>query len=196
VDYIPSDRVYIEDDLGLDAPWLAARLHDDPALLSLSDNELTVVDVIPSDRPEALTVFLVDVASGIRHVAEVKLGDADLHQVVRVLEFWADRHADHPDAEHQPSVVAEHITPEVARAVLMAQEVVPVGAYELHALHVGEAVALHTEPVEPPATADTDSDEELAALLADTLERLDPRGPEHHTALRQRMIDRLKRESP
>ncbi|AMM31696.1 hypothetical protein SA2016_1011 [Sinomonas atrocyanea] len=193
MDYTPSDRVYLEDDLGLDTAWLAARIVEDPALLALGETELAVEHIAPSDRPGSLTVHLADPTAGIWHVAEVKLSDADTDQVLHVLTLWLGSHTDPTGAERQPSVVAEHIPPAVARAVLMAQEVAPLGAYELHALQVGDQVVLHTEPVHPPEVTDAAADHELATRLAEAVARLQGHSPEQAADLRLRMIGRLYR---
>lgn len=191
MEYAPSDRLYLEDDLGLDAAWLARRIHEDPGLLGVSDTALDLEDAFPSVRPHSITAILRSDDAGVRHVVEVRLSDGDVEQVIRALELWFVEQRRRPDLEHQPSVVAEHIPPVVARAVLMAQAIAPLGAFELHALQVGDALALHTEPVEAPAAADPEADRELATLLADAMERIDPRGAAYRDGLRLQLIGRL-----
>ncbi|WP_336852268.1 hypothetical protein [Sinomonas albida] len=193
MEYAPSDRLYLEDDLGVDVAWLLRRIHDDPSLLSVSDAPLDLEDAYLSVRANSITVLLNSDDAGVRHVVEVKLSDADVEQVVRALELWLVEQQRHPEAEHQPSVVAEHIPPTVSRAVLMAQAIAPMGAFELHALQVGDALAMHTEPVEAPAIADPQGDSEIAVLLADAMERVDPRGAAYREELQARLIGGLKR---
>lgn len=137
--------------LGRATAWLAARIEDNPVVLGLGDGMPAFEHTILHERPDQFAVILFHPTTGIRHIVEVQLGEADTAQVARALRHWEDESGQLPGIEHRVAIAAERITPAVATAARQARRSYPFDAVELHVRRTGEEVTVRGEPVAIPA---------------------------------------------
>jgi hypothetical protein len=140
-------RPLLEESSGLAAAWLAARIEDNPVVLGLGEGMPAFEHTVQHERPDQFAVILFHPATGIRHIIEVQLGEADTAQVSRALRHWEDESARLPGIEHRVAIAAEQITPAVANAAAQAGRSYPLDAVELHVQRTGEVVTVRGEPV-------------------------------------------------
>jgi hypothetical protein len=139
-------RPLLEESSGLAAAWLAARIEDNPVVLGLGEGMPAFEHTLLHERPDQFAVILFHPATGIRHIIEVQLGEADTAQVSRALRHWEDESARLPGIEHRAAIAAERIPASVAAAA-HARRGCPLDAVELHAQRAGELVTVRGEPL-------------------------------------------------
>ena len=143
-------RPPLEGSFGLAPAWLLARIEDSPGVLGLGDGMPAFEHTILHERPDQFAVILFRPATGIRHIVEVQLGEADTAQVARALRHWEDESGQLPGIEHRVAIAAERITPAVAIAAQHARRNYPLDAVELHVQRTGEVVTVRGETVAIP----------------------------------------------
>lgn len=143
-------RQPLECSFRLDPAWLAARIEDNPVVLGLGDGMPAFEHTVLHERPDQFAVILFHPATGIRHIVEVQLGEADTAQVARALRHWEDESGQLPGIEHRVAIAAERITPAVAAAAQHARRSYPLDAVELHVQRAGEVVTVCGKPSQFP----------------------------------------------
>lgn len=157
MDTSPPRFKRLREDFGLDAAWLAARIEESPIILGVGTGLPAFERTILHERSDQFAVILFDPASGIRHIVEVQLGDADQEQIARALRLWDTERTRLP-VGHRAAIAAERIPAEVLEAAARAATTVALEVIELHAERIGNIVAVNGGPLRLPAAGDGSAD--------------------------------------
>ncbi len=139
--FVKPERLMIRGNPELDEKWVQARLGEDPSLLGLGD--LVLRD---RERPQPgagrLDLLLQDPETDRRYEVELQLGTTDESHIIRTIEYWDIERGRYPQYDHCAVIVAEEISSRFLNVISLFNHSIPLIAIQMHALKLGDSVAL------------------------------------------------------
>jgi hypothetical protein len=139
--YTKVERLWLRDRSDLTEKWVQDVIADDPKILGLGEVELMDRER-RQPRAGRLDLLLADPEENRRYEVELQLGATDESHVIRCIEYWDVERRRYPGYDHCAVIVAEDITSRFLNVLSLFSGSIPLIALQLHALKIGDQVAL------------------------------------------------------
>lgn len=167
INYVKPEHLSLKLHPELNEKWVQERIAADPSILGIGDLVLRDKERI-QPRAGRLDLLLQDVETKHRYEVELQLGPTDEAHIIRTIEYWDIERKRYPQYEHSAVLIAEEITSRFLNVVSLFNGTVPLIAIQMHALKIGDQIALvFTTVLNEFSRGPVDEDEDAEATPAD-----------------------------
>ena len=139
---IVPEAISLKDHPEFSEKWLEDQIVENPSILKLGDELEVRGRQRAQPRAGRLDLLLEDTETRKRYEVELQLGKTDESHIIRAIEYWDIERKRYPQYEHCAVLVAEDITSRFLNVIGLFNGMIPIIAIQLHALRVGDGVAL------------------------------------------------------
>jgi len=160
--YAKAEAISLKNHPSYNEKWLADKIAEDPTLLNLGD-VIVLGRERRQERAGRLDLLLFDSDSDLRYEVELMLGATDESHIIRTIEYWDIERRRYPAYDHCAVLVAEEVTGRFLGLLGLFAGSIPLVVIQLHALKIGEQIALDFVKVLDQRSLRRDDEAEVSA---------------------------------
>lgn len=139
--YVRPERIWMKQSKDFSEQWVEDRIKEDPTIIGLGD-----VTVLGAQRTQPaggrLDLLLADTDHNRRYEVELQLGATDESHIIRTIEYWDVERRRYPNHDHTAVIIAEDITSRFLNVISLFNGTVPLIAFQMQAMKVGDVMTL------------------------------------------------------